>query len=257
MRPGAQRIINRERGVALIIVLLITALLIALVFEFAYGTRVSLQAAMNFRDSQRAFFLARSGPAIFIKYKALKDNLPQGEWGVIPLVSASDTELRIRWEDEGSKINIQRLQKESVAFTWLTELFSRKSVSQEILDILVDPTNQRQLVTELHRFMKDEDYNKIAPYVTFYANDLEKINANYASEEVLWSVATTNPSLAVSSILSKRKDGKLTNADISGCLSCTLDSKSFKVYFFATVGGYTKQIETVIDNNTPVYWRSL
>ena len=42
-----------ERGVALIIVLLVTALLIALIFEFAYGTRISLRAAVNFRDSQR------------------------------------------------------------------------------------------------------------------------------------------------------------------------------------------------------------
>ena len=50
-----------DRGVALIIVLLVTALLIALIFEFAYGTRISLRATVNFRNSQRAYYLARSG----------------------------------------------------------------------------------------------------------------------------------------------------------------------------------------------------
>ena len=56
----SRKILN-ERGVALLIALLVTTLLIALVFEFAYGTRVSLRAAVNFRDGQRAFYLARSG----------------------------------------------------------------------------------------------------------------------------------------------------------------------------------------------------
>ena len=50
-----------EHGVALIIVLLVTALLIALIFEFTYGTRVSLRAAVNYRNSERAHYLARSG----------------------------------------------------------------------------------------------------------------------------------------------------------------------------------------------------
>ncbi len=258
MRPGVHRTIRRERGVALIIVLLITALLIALVFEFAYGTRISLQTAMNFRDSQRAFFLARSGQAIFIKYKALKDNLPQGEWGIVPLVSAGDTELKIRWEDEAGKISIRGLQTGNTTFTWLTELFRRKNVSQEILDTLIDPTNQRQLLTELHRFMKDEDYNKIAPYVTLYSQPPDRININTAPEDVLRSVLATKTTISVSAILSRRKDQPYTSTELTTDMSDFVASSNVsKVYFFATVGGYTKQIETVIDGNTPVYWRSL
>ncbi len=58
-----------NRGIALLVVLLVTALLIALIFEFAYGTRVSLRGAVNFRNSQRAYFLARSGVAIFTRFK--------------------------------------------------------------------------------------------------------------------------------------------------------------------------------------------
>jgi type II secretory pathway component PulK len=78
-----------ERGIALLIVLLVTALLIALIFEFSYATRISLNSAINFRDSQRAYFLARSGIFAFIKYgDKLRDYyIPQGEWGVVPLIS--------------------------------------------------------------------------------------------------------------------------------------------------------------------------
>src|SRR5512147_2488161 len=81
---------KNQRGVALIIVLLVTALLIALIFEFAYGTRISLRAAVNYRDSQRAYFLARSGVFLFGKFKDLPELagiLPrQGEWAENPLV---------------------------------------------------------------------------------------------------------------------------------------------------------------------------
>ena len=74
-----------ERGVALLIVLLVTALLLALIFEFAYGTRVSLRAAVNSRDSQRAYFLARSGVNFAgallsdnLKNNKLQDNRTEG-----------------------------------------------------------------------------------------------------------------------------------------------------------------------------------
>jgi type II secretory pathway component PulK len=252
--------IQSERGVALIIVLLVTALLIALIFEFAYGTRVSLRASVNFRDSQRAYFLARSGLGIFVKYKELRDHLPQGDWGVVPVVSSGDAELRIRWEDEAGKINISGLRAGSKPFSWLIELFRQQSVSQENLDKIVETSNQLQLLTELHKFMKDEDYNKVAPYLTLYSTQKERININTASEQVLRSVLATNTTMSISQILSRRKDQPYTDAEVStaeygGLFVATGDV--FKVYFFATVGGYIKQIESVVSNNTLVYWKAL
>jgi type II secretory pathway component PulK len=247
---------RNDRGVALIIVLLITALLLALIFEFAYGTRVSLRAAMNFRDSQRAYFLARSGFGVFVKYKELRDSLPHGEWGVVPIVSAGDTELKIRWEDESGKINIYG---GSTAFSWLTELFRQKGVSQEIVSTITDPNNRLQLLTELHKFMKDEDYNKVAPYLTLYSIPSNRVNINTASEEVLRSVLATKSTISISQVLSRRKDQSYTSAELTTDYSDVFVATSsvFRVYFFATAGGYTKQIETVISNNIPVYWKSL
>src|SRR5512139_2607372 len=86
-------LLRNDRGVALLIVLLVTALLVALVFEFAYATRVSLRAAVNFRDSQRAYYLARSGVnfagRFLVEYKKngkLQDHLEQ-DWLPVPFVS--------------------------------------------------------------------------------------------------------------------------------------------------------------------------
>jgi type II secretory pathway component PulK len=252
------RRMQNDRGVALIIVLLVTALLTALIFEFAYNTRVSLRAAQNFRDGQRAYFLARSGFDFFIKYAGMRDKLPQGEWGVVPLVSAGDTELRVRWEDEAGKINISGLRVNSAAFAWLTELFRRQNVSQEILDKIADSANQLQLLTELHKFMNDATYNKIAPYVTLTSVPSNKININTASEEVLRSVLATKSMISISAIVARRRDQPYTSADLTTDLTdFVATSNVFKVYFFATAGGYTTQIETIISNNTPVYWRAL
>jgi type II secretory pathway component PulK len=88
---------GNDRGVALIIVLLVTALLIALIFEFAYGTRISMRSAVNFRDSQRAYYLARSGVKFAglllsdnLKKGKLQDQIEQRDWQVVPLMTGSN-----------------------------------------------------------------------------------------------------------------------------------------------------------------------
>lgn len=51
---------NRQRGVALLVVLTWIALMVALVGEFTYGTSVDTAQAINARDELRAHYLARS-----------------------------------------------------------------------------------------------------------------------------------------------------------------------------------------------------
>lgn len=51
----------RERGAALLVVLVAVAVLTALAADLAYDTRVSLQIAANARDELRATYLAKSG----------------------------------------------------------------------------------------------------------------------------------------------------------------------------------------------------
>jgi general secretion pathway protein K len=56
MKPGR----NKQRGVALLLVLTWIALMVALVSEFTYGTSVDAAQAANARDELRAHYLARS-----------------------------------------------------------------------------------------------------------------------------------------------------------------------------------------------------
>lgn len=236
-------IMKNDRGVALIIVLLVTALLIALIFEFAYSTRVSLHAAVNFRDSQRAYFLARSAINYFKKYQDLKNIVPQGELADLPIVSVGDTVVRLKWEDEGGKINIINLFKNKTpTYNWVVLLFDKMGVGQDVLDKIVDTNNPKiQMVTDLHKYMSDENYIKVAPYLTANTLSGDTINVNTASETVL---RITNPDKA-DDILSQRKDQKQgENATV------------FKISAYATVGGYTKIIEVITNGSTFDYWKA-
>jgi len=272
MRSPGQK---RERGVALLIVLLVTALLIALIFEFSYATRISLNSAANFRDSQRAYFLARSGIYAFLKYgNKLRDiYIPQGEWGVVPLISSGDTEVRIKWESEQGKIPIQTVSKGNDAYLMLSKLFELKQIDQSILDNQIVEKRNFYLVSELHTVMNnDEDYRKVAPYVT--VSPVSSFNVNYASPEVLQSLCRKLgiDDGVVGMIVNKRKSqpylSKQEILDTPAMVSMVasyldVTSSIFRVYSYATVGGYTKQIEAIVNvSNLPplspvLYWRSL
>src|SRR5512135_1441071 len=89
---------RNNRGIALLIVLLVTALLIALVFEFAYATRISLNSAMNYRDGERAYFLALTGINAFkASGQNLRDMFPAGQWQPVPLMTDTDTQIMLKW----------------------------------------------------------------------------------------------------------------------------------------------------------------
>jgi len=252
-----------ERGVALLIALLVTTLLMAIVVEFAYGTRVSLRAAVNFRDSQRAYYLARSGVSFAgmllaenLRNGKPRDNLEQREWQVVPIVSGGDRELRVRWEDEGGKINIGP-SNFATNENWFRELLTQTGVNQEVVNRIKDAKMKIYLVEDLHQIMSDEEYGKLRDFVTTLSDG--KIDVNTASETVLKSVLvgkTTTPDTLVTS----RKDKPMTvlPTDINQTPYATT-SDHFKIQSYATVGGYTKQAEAVILRDktkyTTLYWR--
>jgi type II secretory pathway component PulK len=266
--------VRNSRGVALIIVLLVTALLISLIFEFAYGTRVSLRAAVNFRNSQRAYFLARSGFGVFARFPEVRDYYHQGELSdPLPFVSEADKELRILWEDERGKINVTNVSRGNVAFNRLTNLFSILQIDQGILDQISSwMTNEQRgfyLLTELHLFLSDDDYRKVEHFLTVNNNTDEKININTAPSQVLQSLGLSAPDAdrIVDSAKQEPFDpGKKPintapgmTAMIAGQL--VTSSNVFEVSSIATVGGYTKHIDAIMTMNGPQYtinyWRAL
>ncbi len=275
---------QNNRGVALIIVLLVTALLIALVFEFAYGTRISMRAAINFRDSQRAYYLARSGVngiGLLLSYD-LKQNLPQNDleqldWTVPPIPLAADSELQVRWEDESGKINVSILTKGSDGYNRMSLLFDIQGISQETLDKIsawmMEQRKSFYLVTELRQFLSDEEFRKVKDFVTtIQTNTTNKININTAPAKVLQSLG-----LAASDanrIVELRKEQPYSDTSATGRkidtapgMTTTIHgwltdtSNVFKIYSYAKVGGYVKQAEAVITRTATVftvnYWRVL
>lgn len=278
MRNEHRRTRN-ERGVALIIVLLVTALLIALIFEFAYGTRISLRATVNFRDSQRAYYLARSGVTFAglllgdnLKKGKLQDNIEQLDWQVVPITTgSSDTTLRVRWEDESGKINITNVIKGNDTYNRLAILFTNRDVNQEILDRIsawmIEEKRRFYLLTELHQFLSDEDFRKVSDALTLAP--VTQININTASADVLESVGVS-PAMAQMILERRNREPFKTGAEVADFLGpantlassqLTTTSNVFKVNSYATVGGYTKQIEAVITRSasgfTVNYWRAL
>lgn len=267
--------INRnERGVALIIVLLVTALLITLVFEFAYGTRISLRAAVNFRDNQRAYYIARSGVNVAglllsdnLKNGKAQDNIEQREWQPVPIMTGSDTVLNIRWEDEAGKIPISTVVKGNDAYKRLTTLFDLRGVSQEFLDRMAEDKKSFRLLSELHAVLSEEDYLKIKDFVT--VSPIGRININTAPVEVLQSIGM---SAGLAGMVKDKREREVfkkmeevnaflgpENTMIAGMLDVT--SNLFKVNSYASVGGYTKQVEAVISRTTSGstinYWRAI
>jgi hypothetical protein len=274
---------QNERGVALLIVLLVTALLIALIFEFSYATRISLNSAINFRDSQRAYFLARSGIFAFIQYgdKLRNYYIPQGEWGTVPLISDGDTQVMLMWEDEAGKIWIKDIKSNTSTQGLVKTLFENKGIDTIVYNRMVESTSQINnlgLLSELHQYMSDEDYIKVSNRLTVAnpVNPGSKYNINTVSSDILQTLGLS--ARDIQDIIGGRVQTPFTDGTIPASVKNTMvpwlssqtpassflttQSTIYKVFVYATVGGYTKQIETIADVTNPLrpifyYWRSL
>jgi type II secretory pathway component PulK len=121
--------------------------------------------------------------------------------------------------------------------------------------------------------MSDSDYIKVSKYLT--VSQLDKIDINTASPEVLQSLGISSG--AAELIKEARNKAPFTDhakvsefAGISNTFlpTTTLQAANFltetsdvfKVYSYATVGGYTKQVEAAITRSTSGYtvnyWRA-
>src|SRR5262249_30201697 len=77
---AARRKRNRQRGVALVAVMLAIAIVLVFANEFGTSTSVDLMAAANYRDQMRAHFLARSAinlSELVIRVQQRLDNIKQ------------------------------------------------------------------------------------------------------------------------------------------------------------------------------------
>jgi general secretion pathway protein K len=142
-----------QRGMALVLTLLVVVLLVTAVLEFDRATRTTLKAAGNFRDGMKAFHLATSGVAAaqaVLKDDAIKtgpkDDLTELWATPYPPYPVGDGTVALAIQDEGGKFNINTLvtrtngtvPAEDYARQELRALFTLKNVDPDVVDAIVD-----------------------------------------------------------------------------------------------------------------------
>ena len=108
---------KKEKGVVLVLVLVVIALLSVLVLEFGQLMRVEAIMAGNYADGVKAFYLANSGVNLALFLIDRKENPEYEEWMedlfVFPMtVPLGEGEVSLNIVDEGGKINVNRLKRE-------------------------------------------------------------------------------------------------------------------------------------------------
>jgi general secretion pathway protein K len=141
---------RNERGIALLLTLVILVLLTAIIVEFDYGAKVNLITAGNFRDEVRAIYLAKSGVAG--ARAALKDDAKHPEqydaltefWAQpIPAYPVGDGTVSIEITDESGKIDVNRLgNKTSAVVTDTHDMLKRLLIVLEVDPGMIDPIVQ-------------------------------------------------------------------------------------------------------------------
>lgn len=212
-----------EKGVALILTLLITAILVTIIVEVNYSTQVNMRISGNFRDDLQASYLAKSGVNIAISYlkydgqNTETDNLTEDWAKSYPPLPIGEGFVNVMIEDENGKIHVNGAVKENgevdqFIYDALSRLFQREEVDIGILNSIIDwiDPNDDPLpegaedsyygsldppyeckdgpldtLSELLMIkgVTDEVYGKISKYLTIYSD--AKVNINTAGKDVL------------------------------------------------------------------------
>jgi general secretion pathway protein K len=107
------RVLREERGMALLLVLMIVAMLAALLTEFAFSTLVDLRLTETFRDSTRAYYLAKGGVTVgrgvlqldTNEYTSRDELWAQG----VPNYPVGDGVVSVFIEDQGGRLDVNAL----------------------------------------------------------------------------------------------------------------------------------------------------
>ncbi|UCC66387.1 MAG: type II secretion system minor pseudopilin GspK [Deltaproteobacteria bacterium] len=145
------KLIEDQKGIALILVLVVIALLVSLVVDFSYTMRVDLTLAANLRDEIKALYTARSGTEV--ARLMLKEDDPvydslDEDWAQFtehPGFISQDDEGRFKGtiEDEASKMAINELVTEAGEvdedrLKQLTRLFQLLELDLDLIDPILD-----------------------------------------------------------------------------------------------------------------------
>lgn len=106
--------LSNQRGAVLLLVLVVVALLSALLTDWAFSTLVDMRLTETFRDSNRAYYLARGGVEVGRELLNIDTNdfdAPTEMWGVgVPSYPVSDEAMvSITIVDEDGRFNLNKV----------------------------------------------------------------------------------------------------------------------------------------------------
>jgi len=224
-----------QKGMALVIVLLIMAIMTAMVVEFASATYTANASLYNWRDAQSLSLAAKSG--INLAVKVASDNFvhysytyPGTVVAPIPnLLENFEGRVVMKVEDENAKFNLNSLilpngTLNTAAYESLKRLLTQLGLDEQIADRIadwIDPDSEPRLansekgaknaymdsVDELWLFIDPKSCEKLVPLVTVYgigAVNANIININTASAPVLIALDDTMTSELAERIVAYR-----------------------------------------------------
>ncbi|MEK7773474.1 MAG: type II secretion system minor pseudopilin GspK [Deltaproteobacteria bacterium] len=226
MRRAAKGVISSQKGIALVVTLLITAMLVAVVTEIVYAVHLSASMTEAFADAQRASILAEGGvdlAALSIsetfKDKAYVYFTPDEAKRRLP---AGGGWLDIRVEDEQGKFPLNSIVYQSGGineekYAAFRRLLSSLRLPEELADSMADwidindeprpggaesrgfygllnpPYEAKNAPFDsvdealLVRGVTPAVFKKLSPYVTVYTDGL--VNVNTAPREVIMALS--------------------------------------------------------------------
>ena len=175
-----------QRGVALLVVLWIFIFLLVVAFDFSASVREEATAAHRYSDETEGYYIALAGFERGI-YEFLQQSTGRevvgtqkrtdifdGRWREETLGGGT---LRVRWVDEGGKININRADEAT-----LRRVFTNLGIEEPVKAILVDSIMDWRDPDDLHRASGAENdyYRSLTPPYTARNGPFDTV------EDLLW-----------------------------------------------------------------------
>jgi general secretion pathway protein K len=139
--------LKNERGFALIITLLVTALLVALTAEFVNEVYVDTTARQSFVDGQQASLLAETGMtasvALLLQGLGRQDYTSLADFATLGLmIQAAEPRVRVSVEEESGKLNINSIVssrgEKQANYEIAERLFTKLELSPDLLEAVAD-----------------------------------------------------------------------------------------------------------------------
>jgi len=254
MRHGGEKTGGIDnKGMALVITLLVVAILTAVVVEFAYGVYISTNALHNWQTAQRLSLAAKSatrlGARLITANNSLYSYTYPGQMEIFQKIPFDEIDgtILLRIEDENSKFNLNALVRpngtpNNDVYAALQKMLKALNLKADIADRVVDwidPDSEPRLrdsensakngyldsIDELLLIpgIDGESYERLVPYVTIYGfmqgSHVAKININGAAIPVLMSLAEgINADVATRIVRYREATPFATERDISAVI---------------------------------------